>query len=382
MSISKERREELRQEDSEPTPEEIDALLDMADERDRLREALREHAEDMEKTATDLERDGRFPHTAKECQKAADEMNEVLVTPPPDSEPPAQGGDQRNCPECNGAGIVGEGDHYGLCPRCQAIHQPADEAQDVDDALDIIESELDAAAVMAEMPGHGDAVDYVRSALRARQQDASERGEALAALDTLIAEARKDSPGFPGHISKAAKAEAILRRHLTASGVPYVPEEVRRLVETIRQRAKEEDEQSHSLYGEDCDAAIHRARSAAYEEDADELESALAAAPADGWQQPAWRPIDTYPKDDGRYRNGTRVWLWHEDLGVVWGFMDDLPSGFRCEVYRKHRGEWVRAAYGVKTAKKLHYWMPAAPAMPKPPIAAARRAEVNDGHNT
>jgi uncharacterized protein YfaT (DUF1175 family) len=85
------------------------------------------------------------------------------------------------------------------------------------------------------------------------------------------------------------------------------------------------------------------------------------------WQQPAWQPIDSYPKDQGIYRNGTQVWLWHEDLGVCWGFMDDLPSGFRCEAMQLHQGRWVVRDQGVKAAKKLRYWMPRAPSMPEPP---------------
>jgi hypothetical protein len=95
----------------------------------------------------------------------------------------------------------------------------------------------------------------------------------------------------------------------------------------------------------------------------------------DEWQQPEWRPIDTYPKEQGIYRDGSRVWLWHEDLGVCWGYMDDLPSGFRCEVFQLHHGTWVVRDSGIKAAKKLHYWMPRAPTMPEPPRCAIARSE-------
>lgn len=76
------------------------------------------------------------------------------------------------------------------------------------------------------------------------------------------------------------------------------------------------------------------------------------------WTQPEWQPIETYPRQDGIWRNGTRVWLWHENYGVVWGFMDDLPSGFRCELHKLYKDGWRNVTFGVRpadAARELRY---------------------------
>lgn len=150
--------------------------------------------------------------------------------------------------------------------------------------------------------------------------------------------------------------ERTLATAASDSGVPYIPE-IPRLPEQWRRNPPRN--------AQDC----------AYD-----LDAALASAPAvpSEWKQPAWRPIDTYPTDQGVYRDGTRAWLWHETLGVVWGFMDDQPSGFRCDLYRKHHREWVRVAHGVTAARGLRYWMPRAPEMPEPPSQAAPTNPTNE----
>ncbi len=138
--------------------------------------------------------------------------------------------------------------------------------------------------------GTGQDCRNLRAAIQefVRSEDEQARGDALAALMQIV-RAHVDSQD---DAIAADQCEEEIRRHLTASGVPYVPEEVRRLPEKWRK--------INSGHGE-----YKVASRKAIDQCTRELEAALAAAPA----VCEWTPDD---KSDE-----TPVWVIVNQPGLV-----------------------------------------------------------------
>ncbi|WP_070988430.1 hypothetical protein [Halofilum ochraceum] len=115
-------------------------------------------------------------------------------------------------------------------------------------------------------------------------------GDALAAIDELLNDikvARRDADMSEADVrwyEKFSNTLRLARSHLTASGVPYVPESIKKLPGHLRSLAKEEEYEANKLHGMDEEASVRMARAEAYRDAAGRigvyLSDALASAPA------------------------------------------------------------------------------------------------------
>ncbi len=108
-------------------------------------------------------------------------------------------------------------------------------------------------------------------------------GDALADLDYLsgvLNNPQITTLSQNGWVELRARLESV-RRHLTASGVPYVPEEVRRLPSQWRNEAEDIDKQAEDALMAGV-SNRYLGRAVGMRIAANELEQALASAPADG----------------------------------------------------------------------------------------------------
>lgn len=79
--------------------------------------------------------------------------------------------------------------------------------------------------------------------------------------------------------------------------------------------------------------------------------------PSVQWIQPEWQPMSTYPRwsNDPQY-----VWFWHEDLGLMYGYIMEEPSGIQVHIGFSYHTEFGIYSHRDTRFDGLIYWMPRA----------------------
>lgn len=83
----------------------------------------------------------------------------------------------------------------------------------------------------------------------------------------------------------------------------------------------------------------------------------------DEWVEPEWQALESYPR---HANTPVKAWFWHDSLGLMHGYICELPSGTRVGIEPSHAGTVGIHSHADARYRGLRYWKPKAPAPGRP----------------